>query len=102
MLYRNLRLIEELKRCRIELYLELLSILQTINPMLNAKPNTLVRRLNAKTKELLERYCILYSGRRVDNVKYLVLELQSDNSDMCGNLDAVPEIGNIGHIALKE
>lgn len=81
---------------------ELLAVLQTINPTLNAKPNTLVRRLNAKTKELLERYGILYSGRRVDNVKYLVLEVQSDNSDMYGTLDAASEIGNIGHIAREE
>lgn len=81
---------------------ELLAVLQTINPTLNAKPNTLVRRLNAKTKELLDRYSVLYSGRRVDNVKYLVLEIQSDNSDMCGNFDAVPEIGNIEHIAREE
>ena len=62
---------------------ELLEALLKINPDLLAKPNSLVRRLNAKTRELSERYGIRYVGRREENVKYLILERMSDKNDMC-------------------
>ena len=62
---------------------ELLEALLQINPSLLAKPNSLVRKLNAKTRELSERYGIRYTGRREENVKYLVLESGSDKNDRC-------------------
>lgn len=61
---------------------ELLNILLKINPALLAKPNSLVRRLNAKSKELSDRYSIRYAAQRVENIKYLILESMSDNTDM--------------------
>ena len=68
---------------------ELLEALLKINPDLLAKPNSLVRKLNAKTRELSERYGIRYLGRREDNVKYLILERTSDTSDTC-DISATP------------
>lgn len=62
---------------------ELLEALLKINSSLLAKPNSLVRKLNAKTRELSERYGIRYLGRREENVKYLILEWVSDKNDMC-------------------
>ena len=62
---------------------ELLEALLKINPDLLAKPNSLVRKLNAKTRELSDRYGIRYLGRREENVKYLILERVSDTSDTC-------------------
>ena len=62
---------------------ELLDNLLKINPALYAKPNSLVRKLNAKSKELHERYGIRYTGQRVENVKYLILESESDMTDKC-------------------
>ena len=62
---------------------ELLEALLKINPSLLAKPNSLVRKLNAKTRELSERHGIRYLGRREENVKYLILERVSDTSDTC-------------------
>lgn len=67
----------------------LLEALLKINPSLLAKPNSLVRRLNAKTRELSERYGIRYTGRREENVKYLILERTSDTSDTC-DISAAP------------
>ena len=69
---------------------ELLEALLKINPDLLAKPNSLVRKLNAKTRELSERYGIRYLGRREENVKYLILERASDTSDTCDISDASP------------
>ena len=54
-----------------------------INPSLIAKSNSLVRKLNEKSRELSERYGIRYLGRREENVKYLILEWVSDKNDMC-------------------
>ena len=62
---------------------ELLEALLKINPSILAKPNSLVRKLNAKTRELSDRYGIRYLGRREENVKYLILERTSDTSDTC-------------------
>ena len=62
---------------------ELLEALLKINSSLLAKPNSLVRKLNAKTRELSERHGIRYLGRREENVKYLILEWVSDKNDMC-------------------
>ena len=62
---------------------ELLEALLKISPDLLAKPNSLVRKLNAKTRELSDRYGIRYLGRREENVKYLILERVSDTSDTC-------------------
>ena len=62
---------------------ELWEALLKIYPSLLAKPNSLVRKLNAKTRELSERYGIRYMGRREENVKYLILESVSDKNDMC-------------------
>ena len=61
-----------------------------INSSLLAKPNSLVRKLNAKSRELSERYGIRYVGRREENVKYLILERVSDKNDMCDIPDAPP------------
>ena len=69
---------------------ELLSLLLKINPTLFAKPNSLVRKLNAKTKELSDRYGIRYATQRAENVKYLILEAVSDNTDMCDISDIRP------------
>ena len=69
---------------------ELLDALLKININLLAKPNSLVRKLNAKTRELSERYGIRYMGRREENVKYLILERVSDKNDMCDISDAPP------------
>ena len=69
---------------------ELLEAILKINPDLLAKPNSLVRRLNAKTRELSERHGIRYVGRREENVKYLILESVSDKNDMCDISDALP------------
>ena len=69
---------------------ELLHLLLKINPTLFAKPNSLVRKLNAKTKELSDRYGIQYATQRVENVKYLILEAVSDNTDMCDISDIRP------------
>lgn len=69
---------------------ELLEALLKNNPSLLAKPNSLVRKLNAKTRELSERYGIRYLGRREENVKYLILERVSDTSDTCDISDAPP------------
>ena len=70
---------------------ELLDALLKININLLAKPNSLVRKLNAKTRELSERYGIRYMGRREENVKYLILERVSDKNDMCDISDAPPD-----------
>ena len=67
-----------------------LEALLKINPSLLAKPNSLVRKLNAKTRELSERHGIRYLGRREENVKYLILERVSDTSDTCDISDAPP------------
>ena len=69
---------------------ELLDLLLKINPTLFAKPNSLVRKLNAKTKELSDRYGIRYATQRMENVKYLILEAVSDNTDMCDISDIRP------------
>ena len=69
---------------------ELLNLLLKINPILFAKPNSLVRKLNAKTKELSDRYGIHYTTQRVENVKYLILEAVFDNTDMCDISDIRP------------
>lgn len=69
---------------------ELLEALLKIKPDLLTKPNSLVRRLNAKSRELSERYGIRYVGRREENVKYLILERTSDTSDTCDIPDAPP------------
>ena len=69
---------------------ELLEALLKINSSLLAKPNSLVRKLNAKSRELSERYGIRYVGRREENVKYLILERVSDKNDMCDIPDAPP------------
>ena len=69
---------------------ELLEALLKINSPLLAKPNSLVRKLNAKSRELSERYGIRYVGRREENVKYLILERVSDKNDMCDIPDAPP------------
>ena len=71
---------------------ELLEALLKINPSLIAKPNSLVRKLNAKTRELSERYGIRYLGRREENVKYLILERVSDTSDTYDIPDAPPGV----------
>lgn len=69
---------------------ELLEALLKINPDLLAKPNSLLRKLNAKTRELSERHGIRYVGCREENVKYLILESVSDKNDMCDISDAPP------------
>jgi len=74
---------------------QLLDALLKADPTLCAKPNSLVRKLNAKSKELSDRYGIRYYGQRVENVKYLILERVSDTSDMCGFSNGVSETGNI-------
>ena len=48
------------------------------------------RKLNAKTKELSDRYGIHYATQRAENVKYLILEAVSDNTDMCDISDIRP------------
>ena len=71
---------------------ELLDSLLKINPALYAKPNSLVRKLNAKSKELHERYGICYTGQRVENVKYLILESESDMTDKCDMIRPPPGV----------
>ena len=77
---------------------QLLDALLKVDPNLSAKPNTLTRNLNARSKELRERYRLRLSGRREGNVKYLIFEHLSDTSDMCGISDGVSETGNIAQI----
>lgn len=77
---------------------ELLEALLKINPNLLAKPNSLVRKLNAKTRELSERYGIRYVGRREENVKYLILERMSDKSDTSDAGRGDSDTNHVGHI----
>ncbi len=77
---------------------ELLESLLKINPDLLAKPNSLVRKLNAKTRELYERYGIRYVGRREENVKYLILERMSDKSDTSDAGRGDSDTDHVGHI----
>ena len=69
---------------------ELLEALLKINPSLIAKSNSLVRKLNEKSRELSECYGIRYLGRREENVKHLILEWVSDKNDMCDIPDTPP------------
>lgn len=80
---------------------ELLEELLKINPALSAKPNSLVRKLNAKTKELQESYGIHYTGQRVENVKYLILESESDMADIydIGRPESLTEISNLSEVS---
>ena len=80
---------------------ELLDSLLEADSELIVKPNTLVRKLNAKSKELHDRYGILYTWKRMDNVKYLILQIQSDKSDTCDNSGG-PDIENTEHIAQSD
>ena len=80
---------------------ELLDSLLEADSELFVKPNTLVRKLNAKSKELHDRYGILYTWKRMDNVKYLILQIQSDTSDTCDNSGG-PDIENTEHIAQSD
>ena len=77
---------------------ELLNLLLRINPTLFAKPNSLVRKLNAKTKELSDRYGIHYTTQRVENVKYLILEAVSDKCDIFDSFEGTSDIVNTAHI----
>ena len=77
---------------------ELLEAILKINPSLLAKPNSLVRKLNVKTRELSERYGIRYLGRREENVKYLILERMSDKSDTSDAGRGDSDTDHVGHI----
>ena len=61
----------------------LLENLQKIDPEIFAKPNSLVRKLNAKSAELKHRYGLSCTSRREENVKYLIIKKLSDKTDMC-------------------
>ncbi len=69
---------------------ELLDGLHTIDPTIDAKPNTLTRRLNAKTKELRQRYHIRYTHHRTEAGKYIRLENLYDMTDMNDILECTP------------
>ncbi len=79
---------------------QLLDILLELDSNLIAKPNSLARKLNAKTRELRERYGIRYTPHREDNVKYILLEYLSDNTDMCDILETAPRHENTEHIGI--
>lgn len=66
---------------------QLLENLQKIDPELFAKPNSLVRKLNAKSAELKNRYGLTCTNRREENVKYLILKKLSDKTDMSDTLE---------------
>ena len=67
----------------------LLENLQKIDPEIFAKPNSLVRKLNAKSADLKNRYGLSCTNRREENVKYLILKKLSDKTDMC-DISEVP------------
>ena len=62
---------------------QLLENLQKIDPEIFAKPNSLVRKLNAKSAELKHRYGLSCTNRREENIKYLIIKKLSDKTDMC-------------------
>ena len=68
---------------------QLLENLQKIDPELFAKPNSLVRKLNAKSSELKNRYGLSCTNRREENIKYLIIKKLSDKTDMC-DISEVP------------
>ena len=62
---------------------QLLENLQKIDPEIFAKPNSLVRKLNAKSAELKNRYGLSCTNRREENIKYLIIKKLYDKTDMC-------------------
>ena len=77
---------------------ELLPHLKEINGKIRNQPNTLSRYLNAHSGELKDRYGVIYTPTRENNVKYINLEPRYDNSDISDNTDGVPYIENIEYI----
>ena len=77
---------------------ELLPHLKEINGKIRNQPNTLSRYLNAHSGELKDRYGVIYTPTRENNVKYINLEPRYDNSDISDNTEGVPYIENIEYI----
>ena len=67
---------------------DLLALLQTRNELIEARPNTLVRKLNASSALLAQEYRIRYRTSRSQNTKLIHLALLND--DRCDWSDISP------------